>query len=191
MDPRHALAELLPLLPPTVGIVIGGGHASVTACQMVPAPGLRSWTCPSTDFGAIGQSLAVTLGACFSAPSRRIVHITGDGDLMMALGELHTAVRYHLPLTVIVLNDQGFGQERHQLGESIQRGLADHPSPDLAALAKHALNVAGYRIDGPSDLHHLKQAMQHPHGLVLVDIRTTPGYRNPASTNIAQALATM
>ncbi|QKW53632.1 thiamine pyrophosphate-binding protein [Streptomyces buecherae] len=184
LDPRHALHRLLPLLAPDSGIVIGGGHAAITACQLLPATAPRHWTCASVDFGAIGQSLAVAIGACFARPDQRTIHVTGDGDLMMALAELDTAVRYDLPLTVIVLNDQGFGQERHHLGRATH---ANHPSPDFADLAR-TLGANGYRLDGPADLHRLSQALSHQSGVVVIDIRTNPAYRNPASPRIARAL---
>lgn len=39
---------------------------------------------------------------------------------MMNPADLHTAVRYALPLTVIVLNDQGYAQQRQDL---LRKGL--------------------------------------------------------------------
>ncbi|WP_165956358.1 thiamine pyrophosphate-binding protein [Streptomyces hainanensis] len=189
LDPRHALLALVPLLPPGHGVVVGGGHAALTACQSLPAPSPLAWTCVSTDFGAIGQALPVAVGACFARAGSRVVHVTGDGDLMMSLAELDTAVRYRLPLTVVVLNDQGFGQERHNLRRTAAGpGPADHPSPDLAALAS-AFGAAGHRIEGPTELAELHAAMAHREGPVLVDIRVNPAYRNPASEAVARALS--
>jgi acetolactate synthase-1/2/3 large subunit len=189
-DPRHALAELNRHLPAARTIVIGGGHAAQVACQMLPASSATDWTCTSVDFGAIGQGLSVAIGACFARPGRRVFHVTADGELMMGLAELHTAVRYHLPLTVIVLNDQAFGQERHNLlRKRMPTGYAEHPSPDFAGLAR-AFDTHGYTIHGPEQLGQLGQALNHDHddGLVVIDLSITGDYLNPASRDIAEHL---
>jgi acetolactate synthase I/II/III large subunit len=99
---------------------VGGGHAAIVASQLLPASSAADWACTSTDFAAIGQSLPIALGACFARPGRRVFLVTGDGDLMMGLSEFDTAVRYGLALTIVVLNDRAFGQQRHNLA---RRGL--------------------------------------------------------------------
>ncbi|MFG3041938.1 thiamine pyrophosphate-dependent enzyme [Streptomyces sp. NPDC048330] len=143
----------------------------------------------------MGQALPVAIGACFARPGERVHHVTADGELMMSLAELHTAVRYHLPLTVIVivivLNDHGFGQERHNLTRAGRaRDHAAHPTPDLAALAE-AMGAVGYRVDGPDGLHTLKHVLGHrpDEGVILVDIHVDPGYLNPASAHVAAAMS--
>jgi len=188
LDPRHALAEVLPLLPDKRGVVLGGGHAAITASQLIPPTRYGEWSCVSVDFGAIGQALPVAIGACFSQPGRRIFNITADGELMMSLPELGTAVRYNLPLTVIVLDDRGFGQERHNLRRAqLPTELADYDSTDLSALAT-AFGAISYRIEGPADLPQLRSALGHTDGVVVIDILVNPEYLNPASSTIARGL---
>ncbi|AJE80391.1 thiamine pyrophosphate enzyme-like TPP binding region [Streptomyces albus] len=187
-DPRHAVAEINRHLPAERALVIGGGHAAQTACQALPASSALEWTCTSVDFGAIGQGLPVAIGACFARPGRRVFHVTGDGDFMMGLAELDTAVRYRLPLTVIVLNDHGFGQERHSLlHKGLPPGYAEHPSPDFAELAR-ALGASGYTIRGPGQLPRLGQAIGHEEGVVVIDLGINPDYLNPTSREIAEHL---
>ncbi|MFD0533377.1 thiamine pyrophosphate-dependent enzyme [Actinomadura luteofluorescens] len=80
---------------------------------------MRSWDpgryAFTHEFGAIGQALGVAIGAAFARPGERVTAVLGDGCLMMSLSELSTAVRYRLPLTLFVMNDGGYGQERHSL----------------------------------------------------------------------------
>jgi acetolactate synthase I/II/III large subunit len=106
----------------------------------------------------------------------------------MGLSELDTAVRYALPLTVFVLNDQAMGQERHNL---VAAGLdprhADYPSPDLAALAR-GHGATGYRIAGPGDLGTLTSVLAPHDGVVVVDVAIEGRYLNPVSREIAQHL---
>jgi len=59
----------------------------------------------------IGQGLPLAIGAAAAASrdGRRTVLLTGDGGFVLNLGELWTAVQERLDLTVIVMNDGGYG----------------------------------------------------------------------------------
>jgi acetolactate synthase I/II/III large subunit len=190
VDPRHVLDELDRLLPgDDRRVVIGGGHSAQVACFTIAASSPRNWSCTSIDFGAIGQGLAVAIGACFARPGRRVVHVTGDGDFMMGIAELDTAIRYSLPLTILVLNDQAMGQERHNLSrDRLPVGFADYASPDLAALAG-AFGATGYRITNAEQLGTLSAAVNDTAGVVIVDVRINGAYLNPVSRDIAEHLS--
>ena len=189
IDPRHVLSELDRLLPANRRVVIGGGHVAQVACQTLHAFSPRNWTCTSIDFGALGQGLSVAIGACFARPDERVTHVTGDGDFMMGLAEFDTAARYSLPLTIVVLNDQSMGQERHNLvRKGIPTSYADYPSPDFVALAS-AFGATGYRIDVPEQLDRLPAILAQEKGVALVDVRINGDYLNPASRDIAQHLS--
>ena len=41
-------------------------------------------------WGAMGGTVALTLGLALAQPTRRVVAITGDGDMLMSLGSLAT-----------------------------------------------------------------------------------------------------
>ncbi len=188
LDPRHFLAELDDKLPTGRSLVIGGGHAAQVACFMLRASSPADWTCTSVDFGALGQGLSVAVGACFARPGGRITHVTADGDFMMGLSELDTAIRYSLPLTIFVLNDHAMGQERHNLhAKGLSTAYAEYPSPDLVALAR-SFGATGYRIEGPKDLSELNRALEPHEGVVIVDVRINGEYLNPVSREIASHL---
>jgi acetolactate synthase I/II/III large subunit len=107
----------------------------------------------------------------------------------MGLAEFDTAARYSLPLTIVVLNDQSMGQERHNLvRKGIPTSYADYPSPDFVALAG-AFGATGYRIDAPEQLDRLPTILAHEKGVALVDVRINGDYLNPASRDIAQHLS--
>jgi thiamine pyrophosphate-dependent acetolactate synthase large subunit-like protein len=130
----------------------------------------------------------VAVGACFARPGKRVTHITGDGDLMMGISELDTAIRYSLPLTIFVLNDQAMGQERHNLLQmNLPTRYADYVSPDFAGLAS-ALGATGYRIENTDGLARINQALGGQDGVVVVDVRINGEYLNPVSRDIAEHL---
>ena len=67
-------------------------------------------------------------------PERRVLTVQGDGGFMYGAAELATAVKYKIPLVVLVYNDQAYGnvkrvqQERFGHNRPIASDLAN---PDI------------------------------------------------------------
>lgn len=88
--------------------------------------------------GGLGYSLPAAVGIALAEPRRRVICIIGDGSMMYSLQALWTAVQHKLPLTVIVLNNAGYGALR-SFGRVLQIREApgfDLPGLDFVALAK-------------------------------------------------------
>ncbi|WP_428492870.1 thiamine pyrophosphate-binding protein [Rhodopila sp.] len=85
----------------------------------------------------IGQGLCLGIGAAAAAGDRKTVVMTGDGGFFLNVGELWTAVQENLDMTVIVMNDRGYGVIKRIQDATAQgrRYYADLDSPDLEKLA--------------------------------------------------------
>ena len=85
----------------------------------------------------IGQGFCLGIGAAAAAGDRRTVVMTGDGGFFLNVGELWTAVQEGLDMTVIVMNDRGYGVIKRIQDATAQgrRFYADLESPDLEKLA--------------------------------------------------------
>jgi len=59
-------------------------------------------------FSTMGFTLPATLGVKLALPERQVIGVTGDGDFMMTMQELSTAVQYKLPIVLIVANNLGW-----------------------------------------------------------------------------------
>jgi len=86
--------------------------------------------------GAIGQGLPMALGAAIAEPGRRTVALVGDGGFALNVGELATLAQEQAPVTILLMNDGGYGvirniQDAHYGG---RRHYADLLTPDFAAL---------------------------------------------------------
>jgi acetolactate synthase-1/2/3 large subunit len=96
-----------------------------------------------------------------------------------------------LPLTIVVLNDQGFGQERHDLEhKDLPISYAMQASPDFAKLAE-GFGARGFRFDTPESLNQLREALKIAEafqGPTVFDIRINGAYESPVSQEIAKAL---
>lgn len=94
----------------------------------------------------LGYALPAALGAQVARPERAVVAVVGDGGFLFSVQELATAVKYRLPVVVLVMNDHRYGaiqwlQER-LYGRS---GEADLANPDFVALAR-AFGARGERV---------------------------------------------
>ena len=87
--------------------------------------------------GGIGQGLAMAVGAAVAAPGRNVVCLTGDGGLVLNMGELMTAADAEANLALIVMNDRGYGVIRNIQDARFEgrRCYVDLKTPDLSALA--------------------------------------------------------
>ena len=88
----------------------------------------------------IGQGLSLSIGAAAAANGRRTICMTGDGGFFLNVGELWTAVQERLDLTVVVMNDRGYGvikriQDATQQGRRFFADLQGPPLEGLASLA--------------------------------------------------------
>ena len=100
--------------------------------------------------GGIGQGLPMAIGAAVAASGRRVYALAGDGGLALSLGEFGTLAQERLPVTVIVMNDGGYGvirniQDREYGG---RRYFADLTTPDYLAVAQ-AVGIEARRVTGP------------------------------------------
>ena len=173
LDPRALMRNLGPALPQNILVTCGVGHYfSFPAMYLaVPEGGDIRF---SSQFGSIGQGLSLAIGVGVATPDRPHLLIEGDGSLMMYLQELDTVVREKLQLTVLVMNDAGFGAEVHKLrAKGMDQTLAQWQSPDFVALAR-AFGGDGVRLEREADIGPAVQRGLKQGGLFLIDARVSP-----------------
>jgi benzoylformate decarboxylase len=62
--------------------------------------------------GGLGHGLPAAVGIALGRPNVRTVCLVGDGSAMYSIQTLWTAAQRKLPLTVVVINNQGYGAMR-------------------------------------------------------------------------------
>jgi thiamine pyrophosphate-dependent acetolactate synthase large subunit-like protein len=103
-------------------------------------------------WGTLGFAFPAAVGAAVAAGSGRpVVAVCGDGGFLYAPGELATVVQEHLPLTLVVVDDGGYGMLRygHEADELPSLGTELH-TPDFAALAR-SFDADAVTVDGIGD----------------------------------------
>jgi thiamine pyrophosphate-dependent acetolactate synthase large subunit-like protein len=147
--------------------------------------------------GGIGAGPGVSVGAALAlrGSGRLPIAVCGDGDFLMGVTALWTAVHYRIPLLLVVANNRSFfNDEVHQ--ERVARMRArpvenkwigqriDDPDIDLAAMgrAQGAVGFGPVTRAGELDAVFAEAIAAVEHGEVaVVDVRVEPGY-TPAMT---------
>ncbi len=121
--------------------------------------------------GAIGLGLAHGIGCAVAQPQRKVVTLVGDGGLALGLGELATMVQEKLDMTLVVMNDGGYGvmrgiQEKYFEGRQYYNELH---TPDFQQLAD-AMGIRRWKVSHGDDFGAvLTEAVGHP-GPALVEV---------------------
>ncbi|MEO8131707.1 MAG: thiamine pyrophosphate-binding protein, partial [Bryobacteraceae bacterium] len=111
MHPAAFYAELKKALPPDILYAWDGGDFAHWGRASLPALESGGWL-RLGPLGTIGSALPNGMALQMAHPQRPVAIITGDGSLGFYIAEMDTAVRYKLPIVIIVGNDAGWGLER-------------------------------------------------------------------------------
>jgi acetolactate synthase-1/2/3 large subunit len=159
---------------PRVAVDAGAHMFSATAFWQCEAP--RDLLI-SNGLASMGFALPAAIAAAVHDPARGAIAFTGDGGLMMCMGELATAAQLGAKLITIVFNDSALSlidikQQQRQLPQSGVR----FTRTDFAAVAE-GFGVKGLRADDPAQYAAaLRDAFAHD-GPSLIDVTVNPaGY---------------
>ena len=161
LDRREAVAALLAgrrdLL---VATGLGSASYDVAACGD-RAENFYLW-------GAMGGAAMVGLGLALARPERRVVVVTGDGEMLMGLGALATiAVAGVRNLAIVVLDNRSYGETGAQPSHTAH-------GVDLAAIARGCGWERTYTFADEAGVDQLARALHHDAPLFAV-IRIAPG----------------
>jgi len=133
VDPREVVLALDEIVPPEIGVLSGSGMTSAFCSMLMMRR--RALAQSGHFFGCIGQMLPAAMGAVV-ATGKPLMLLDGDASVMMHLAEFETAVRYNMPLLVIVMNNQALGAEYYKLdAHQMETRGSEITTPDLGKVA--------------------------------------------------------
>ncbi|MFN0161821.1 MAG: thiamine pyrophosphate-binding protein, partial [Burkholderiales bacterium] len=177
IDPRTLMLELNRILPAGRVLSIDGGQHARFAIRNMRVNNPRNFM-QAVDAGSIGLAMGTGVGAAVGRPGETIVVCVGDAGMMMALGDLETAVRLKLPLLVVVSNDAALGAEVNVLADlGMDTAQAEIPAPSFEAIAR-SMGAQAAIVRSRKDLEVVKSWLASPGGTPLViDCRVNPEVR--------------
>jgi thiamine pyrophosphate-dependent acetolactate synthase large subunit-like protein len=109
-------------------------------------------------WGGMGAAAMIGLGLALAQPSRKVLVITGDGEMLMGLGALATiAVKKPRNLSIVV-------QDNEHYGETGMQETATKYGVDLVAMAKGAGFPQTMFVTKPGEVPALKAAIHAGNG---------------------------
>ena len=192
----------MPMKPQVVAHEIGKrlSHTAIVSCDSgtiatwfarhIPAKRGQKHTLSGT-LASMAPGLPYTIAAQIAYPERQCVAFVGDGGFTMLMGELLTAVKYQLPIKVIVIKNDTLGQIKWEqmvfLGNP-EYGCDLSPNIDFAMFAR-ACGASGFTVRDPKDCGAIIEHALNTPGPVVVEAYVDPNEPPmPGKVKPAQAL---
>jgi acetolactate synthase-1/2/3 large subunit len=178
--PERIMHELGHLIGPSDIVVADASYSSIWISNYLTAAAAGSRFLTPRGLAGLGWGLPMAMGAKVGNPDKRVICLVGDGGFAHAWAELETSRRMGLNVTLIVLNNQILGYQKH--AEDIKFGAhtdAVFFEPvDHAAIAR-ACGLSGIRVDKAADIAAaIETALGNDH-TTLIDVMTDPNAHPP------------
>ncbi len=129
----------------------------------------------SNGLATMGFALPAGIAAALHDPARGALAFTGDGGLLMALGELATAAALGVRLVVVVFNDSTLSLIDIKKGErDLPEGALGWPAADFAGVMR-SLGGLGLRARDEAEYAAALEQALAAKGPVVVDVLVDPG----------------
>jgi acetolactate synthase I/II/III large subunit len=142
-------------------------------------------------FGCLGVGIPFALTAKLLSPKERVLLVTGDGSLGFNFMEINTAIRFRLPIVIVVSNDLGWGMIRHS--QSLKFGPGVNVATELGAFPYHAVVEAmggyGQLVERPEEIRPALERAFKSGKVSLINVMTDPDVISPGSYALANIAA--
>ncbi|MDQ3119131.1 MAG: thiamine pyrophosphate-binding protein [Verrucomicrobiota bacterium] len=106
MLPQELYLSLRDVLPSDAIIAVEGNISLAAAQKILQASRPASWLDPGRN-GIIGAAIHFAMGAKLACPDRTVVALCSDTGFGMSAMDLEAAVRHHIPIIVVIANNDG------------------------------------------------------------------------------------
>jgi pyruvate dehydrogenase (quinone)/pyruvate oxidase len=159
LKPQTVVRALSDMLDDDAIISADCGTNTFWAARGIEIRRNQKFSCSGT-LATMAGGLPYAIAAAVAFPERQSVAIVGDGGFTMLMGEFATAVKYNLPLKILILKNNSLGQIKWEqmvfLGNP-EYGCELEPI-DFAKFAE-ACGGAGYRCERPEEVQPTLESM--------------------------------
>jgi acetolactate synthase-1/2/3 large subunit len=175
VNPAKFLRALDGRLPRDAILAVGQGLHVLYAYSFLRVRSSRSFLA-ATNMGSMGFVFPAALGAKIVFPEREAVGVMGDGEFMMTMQDLETAVRERAGVKIVIINDNSYRvllmrQKIQKMGRIFG---TTHSNPDFAKVAD-AFGAEGIVVDNDAKIQEgvdfVARRSDRP---LLVELRVDP-----------------
>jgi pyruvate dehydrogenase (quinone) len=188
MKPQVVAHELSKLLADDAIVSSDSGTIATWFARHMPVRRGQMYSL-SGNLATMANGMPYAIAAQIAYPQRQCVAFVGDGGFSMLMGEFVTAVKYKLPIKVIIIKNNTLGQIKWEqmvfLGNP-EYGCELHPI-DFAAVAR-ACGGVGLTIDDPATCASiLQEGLRNPYPTVIEAVVDPFEPPMPAKVEASQA----
>ena len=158
-----------------VTFVGDGGNVVAVAAKVLQLKGPGRWLDPG-PLGCLGVGAPFAIAAKLLAPERPVCVVQGDGAFGLNGFDFETAVRFKLPMVVVVGNDAAWGQilipQRNLYGED--KSPATRLAPTRYDRVVEAFGGRGEHVEDPADLVPALERAFQSDSVYCVDVAIDP-----------------
>jgi 3D-(3,5/4)-trihydroxycyclohexane-1,2-dione acylhydrolase (decyclizing) len=174
-----------------VNRVIGANGTVVCAAGGLPGELHKLWRAQDSDayhleygYSCMGYEIAGGLGVKLARPDREVVVMVGDGSYLMMNSEIATAIALDLKLTIVLLDNRGFGcinRLQKGCGGQAFNNLLEETAPaiDFVAHAR-SLGAESFQVNNVRELERTLSETRSKTRTVVIVINTDPHHSTAA-----------
>jgi acetolactate synthase-1/2/3 large subunit len=161
LRPEYIMRELDALLTPETTVVADASYSSVWIASSLEARSAGMRFLSPRGLAGLGWGFPMAIGAKLARPNQPVVCVAGDGGFGHVWGELETATREGIAVTLLVLNNQvlGFQKDAETLKFGRHTGACRFAPVDHVSIAR-ACGLDAWRVESPDQVRpRLAQAL--------------------------------
>lgn len=174
MKPQVIACELSKRLMPDAIVSADSGTIATWFARQIRARRGQKFSLSGT-LASMANGLPYTIAAQIAYPERQCIGFVGDGGFSMLMAEFATAVKYQLPIKIVIVKNNTLGQIKWEqmvfLGNP-EYGCELHPI-DFSAFAR-ACGGHGFTIENPADCGRILDQALATAGPVIVEAVVDP-----------------
>jgi acetolactate synthase-1/2/3 large subunit len=189
LSPAFVCRRLDELLPHDTIVTVGAGMHLLYPMAFMPSRGPQQFL-SAVNFGAMGFGFPAALAAKLVLAERTVLAVQGDGDFLMTVQDLETAVREKIAVKILVINDNSYRvlafRQRVQFDGHVYG--SEHGNPDLVKLAE-SFGLAAWRLRDGDDVEPVLSSFVAAKFPALVEVVTDPQDIPPTNLEAAMRMS--
>jgi acetolactate synthase-1/2/3 large subunit len=186
VSPSYVCDRLAARLRENDIVTVGAGLHLLYPMAFIPSRRPSTFL-SAVNFGAMGFGFPAALAAKLVHPEREVIAVLGDGDFMMTVQDLETAVRERIPVKIFIVNDNAYRvlafRQKVQWQGHVYGSL--HCNPDFCKLAE-SFGISAWRLTEAAQVDKVLDSALAETGPSIVEIVTSSDDLPP--TNLEAAL---